>query len=321
MDMFWNLNWNIFGKKNSIKPIASETKNNTEAHNEGIQNSLYALISDTDKEENQDACGHYYDEKTGTRVMAIADGIGSNKHVAIGSRFVVDKALELIAADLQDNKEIIYTDIFAKIQAELTAMVVGDFADQLDSLNRKDFGTTLIIGVDTPETFTLAYVGNGCVYYMMGDFVKFPEANYLPWSVNNLLIPHSLPDEVTGQDTLCKYFSYLPTLIDQFVPTVITVSKNHHAGEIFIMGTDGVDSLDKHDEFAFSHNELMMTSSWRVSLLCDWIKKTLKSPSELSNDSLHQMLEKYMITLRNENRMDDDTTLGVFVSQKVLNGL
>jgi len=308
--------FNIFGIKKA-EQSGEDDRNGAESCLDDQRRSLCAVISDTEKEVNQDACGTYYDELSGTTVVAVADGIGSNKHVEAGSRFVVDKALELVSSCLERDAALDYTQIFSDIQAGLTAMVDREFSDQLSTISRKDFGTTLIVGVDTQDTFTIAYLGNGCAYYMMGDFVKFPDVNYLPWNINNLLVPHSLPDEVTGQEALCKYFSYKPAIIDQCVPTVISISKNHHAGEIFVIGTDGVDSLDKHDEFAFSHNELMMTSSWSMSLLCDRIKKTLESSSELSDELLYQMLEKYMITLRNEDRMDDDTTIGVIMSPKV----
>jgi hypothetical protein len=311
------MSWNLFSRKRVEEPPKDSVHDISEPNEEIPLRCICAVMSDTDKEENQDACGSFYDEITGITVLAVADGIGSNKHVATGSRFVTDKVLELIDSYLQDGLLLDFTRIFAKVQEELTAMVNQVFADQIETINRKDFGSTLIVAVDTPDTFTLAYVGNGCAYYMMGDFVQFPKNNYLPWKVNNLLVPHSLPDEITGQETLCKYFSYKPVLVDQCVPTVITVSKNHHAGELLIIGTDGVDSLDKHDEFAFNHNELMMTSSWSMSLLCDRIKKTLETASVINEDSLYQMLDKYMITLRNENRMEDDVTLGILMSPKV----
>ncbi len=307
----------LFNRKKTDKPTIVREDMGPTTQNEHFSRSVCAVMSDTEKEVNQDACGCFYDERTGTTIMAVADGIGSSKFVEIGSRFVVDKALELITTDLKKDISLDYTSIFANIQEQLTTMIDRDFAEQIDQIGRKDFGTTLVVGIDTTQTFTLAYIGNGCAYYMMGDFINFPEANYLPWSVNNLLVPHSLPDEATGQETLCKYFSYHPANTDQCVPTVITVSKNHYAGEIFIIATDGVDSLDKHDEFFFNHNELMMTSSWNVSLLLDWMRKYLNKGLEMDEGVLHQLLEKYMITLKNENRMYDDTTLGVIMSQKV----
>lgn len=289
-----------------------------EPQHDTVVPSLCAALSDTEKTLNQDACGYFSDNKTGITVVAVADGIGSSKHAEVGSRFVVNKALEIIASNLQDGKKFFdYTDIFAKIQEQLTEMVNRDFADHLESVGRKDFGTTLIVGVDYPEMFTLAYLGNGCAYYLTGDYTKFPsKGNYLPWRVNNLLLPHSLPDENTGQEALYKYFSYHLATADQCVPTVITVSKNHHSGEIFIIATDGVDSLDKHDEFVFYHDELMMTSSWKAHLLCESLKSVLEKTTAVDLESLNQMLKDYMMVLKKENRMDDDTTLAIIMSQK-----
>lgn len=283
-----------------------------------VPRSLCAIKSDTEKSVNQDACGCFCDENSRTIIMAVADGIGSNQYVEVGSRFVVDTVLELIASGLNNGQPLDYTSIFADVQEQLTAMIDRDYAGQTKDINRKDFGTTLIVGIDTPETFTLAYIGNGCAYYIMGDFVKFPDVFYLPWSVNNLLVPHSLPDEVTGQETLYKYFSYHPTNTDQCVPTVITVSKNHHAGEIFVIATDGLDSLDKHDGFAFNDDdELMIISSWSMSLLCSRLKKFLEESLTYDDVELGKTLDKYMITLRNEERMDDDVTIGIVMSPKV----
>lgn len=281
------------------------------------RHSLYAIKTDTKKNINQDAFEVFQHAESGTIIMALADGIGSSFFAEEGSKFVVEKAVDILKEEFQEGREIDYVDIFKRIQSGLTEMVKEKYYDQLTDINDHDFGTTLIVGIDSPDVFTLAYIGNGCAYYIQGDITYFPNVNYMPWGVNDLLTPHSLPNEVTGKDELCKYFCYRPTNVDQVVPTVITISKNHYAGEIFVLATDGLDSADKHDEFYYQDDNLYTKSSWSMSLFCRAIKDYLKTTSKIDDEGLSMVLDDYFNTLERENRMDDDTTIGIIVTSKV----
>ena len=146
--MLWS---SFFGRKKGKRSTDPAEPGCPKTKGGDISRSLCAVISETDKETNQDACGSFYDEMTGTTVLAVADGIGSNRHVAAGSRFVVDKVLERVETDLHEGKPLDFTVIFADVQRGLTEMVDREYAEETGTIGRKDFGTTLIVGVDTPR--------------------------------------------------------------------------------------------------------------------------------------------------------------------------
>ena len=136
-----------------------------------IEQTTFAAASDTDRlaEHNQDYCRTLFVPEANAKVIAIADGIGSAKYSEIGSRFVTGKALELIQKELMENAENIdFYALFANIQQALVKMIQKDYANELDSLASNSFGTTLILGIDTPDQFVTAYIGNGSVYHISG---------------------------------------------------------------------------------------------------------------------------------------------------------
>ena len=276
--------------------------------------SAYAIRTETPKANNQDAFKVFHDNESDTIIMAIADGIGSSRFAEDGSRYVVEKSIELLKDTIQYGNKIDFVDIFNRIESGLTKMVEENYSDHLDDINSHDFGTTLIVGVDSPEIFTLAYIGNGCAYCIQGDVTCFPNLNYMPWIVKDLLIPHSLPNSVNGKDELCRYFSYRPTNVNQTVPTVVTITKNHQAGEILVLATDGLDSADKHDEFYYQDDELYTKSSWNMSLLCSAVKEYLKTTPKVDDDGLSKLLSDFINTLDNDKRIDDDITIGIIVT-------
>lgn len=279
--------------------------------------SAYAIRTETPKANNQDAFKVFHDDESGTVILAIADGIGSSRFAEEGSRYVAEKSVELIKDASHNGSQIDFVDIFNRVQSGLTKMVEENHSDHLDDINSRDFGTTLIVGVDSPEVFTLAYIGNGCAYCIQGDVTCFPNSNCMPWIVKDLLIPHSLPNSVNGKDELCRYFSYRPTNVSQTVPTVVTITKNQQAGEIFVLATDGLDSADKHDVFYYQNDELYTKNSWNMSLLCISVKEYLKTTSKVDDDGLFKLLSDFINTLENEKRIDDDITIGIVVTRKV----
>ena len=305
----------LFRKRRKVATPISTPEIPLESTNK--QRSWYAIKSETQKAVNQDAYQDFHDDKSGTVVLALADGIGSSKHAEEGSRFVVDKAIELLKEEVQNGRNIDYLGIFNRIQLELTAMIEQKHEGQPDVINAYDFGTTLIVGVDAPDIFTLAYIGNGCAYYLQGDVTCFPNSNHFPWAINDLLTPHSLPNKTNGKDELCKYFCYHPTNVDQTVPTVVSISKNHHAGEIFVLATDGFDSCDKHDVFFYQNKVLFTNSCWNMSLLCKDIKAYLKTTQKIDDEGLTEVLTDYLDSQQNDDRMNDDTTIGIIVSTRV----
>lgn len=305
---FWRWRW--FNRKETSLKEPIEKK-------DGLANSCIALRSSSNRENNQDAFCQSSISKSNIHVIAIADGIGSAYKAEVGSQFVATKAVELVSQALISGKEVDYKEIFAETQKQLHQKVEAEFAADLSSLQSNSFGTTLIVAVDQPETFTIAYVGNGCAYHLFGNVTKFPADFYIPWNAINLLNPHTFPDKMSKKESLYKFVSYEVLDPEQLVPAIVSVNKCHDSGDIFVVGTDGLDSSD-HVMFGRANNAVWQVSKPNIHLFCTELQRLTESAAPVDEGHLGQMLEGFMDAMKKTGQMDDDTTVGIVVSAQAL---
>lgn len=291
-------------------------KKTTEKKDE-LANSCIALRSSSNRESNQDAFCQISISKSNINVMAVADGIGSAYKAEVGSQFVAAKAVELVSQAIVNDKEVDYKEIFAETQKQLHQKVAAEFADELPSLQSNSFGTTLIVAVDRPESFTVAYVGNGCAYHLFGNTTKFPADFYIPWNAVNFLNPHTFPDKTSKKESLYKFISYEVLTPDQLVPAIVSVNKCHDSGDIFVIGTDGLDSSD-HVMFGKANNAVWQVSKPNIHLLCQELQRLTESAAPVDEGHLGQLLGDFMDAMKNAGQMDDDTTVGIVISARAL---
>ena len=289
-----------------------------------------AVASDTLKPKNQDGYCEAYIEKYCARIIAIADGVGSSFNAEKGSRLVTSKAVELIKNAIEANGTVHFNSIFDKIQidfdgifnqiqAELDAQVESEYTDehQVAELKSASYGTTLIIGIDLPDRFIAAYVGNGSIWHVSGLFNTFPSMVCLPWNAINLLTPDTVMNG--GKEALYKIFFYKGEK-KHHKPTVLQISKlNETPGDIFILTTDGVYSSDHAIAAKDDEGEIWIPSTPQFGLLNDKLKTYVEGNEDINDDTLRQMLVRYLAHLKDAKIMDDDTTLAVFISNEAKN--
>lgn len=286
---------------------------------------IAAVASDTRKVKNQDGFCEVYLEKYQARIIAIADGVGSSFNAEKGSRLVTTKAVELVKEAIEANEtvnfnfifdkiQINFDEIFDHIQSALDAKVESDYTDehQLAELKPASYGTTLIIGIDLPDRFVAAYVGNGSIWHISGLFNTFPSAVCLPWNAVNLLKPDTIMSG--GKEALYKIFFHKGEK-KHHKPTVLQVSKlNESPGDIFILTTDGIYSSDHAIAAKDDEGEIWIPSTTQFSLLHDYLKAYVEGNEDLNDDTLKQLLVRYLAHIKETQIMDDDTTLGIFMS-------
>ena len=282
-----------------------------------LVHSCLAIRSSSNRANNQDAFCQSSISKSNINVMAVADGIGSAYKAEVGSQFVAKKAVELVSQAIVNGKEVNYKEIFAETQKQLHEKVAAEYANELPSLQSNSFGTTLIVAVDQPETFTIAYVGNGCAYHLFGNVTKFPADIYIPWNAVNLLNPHTFPDKISKKEALYKFISYEVLTPEQLVPAILSVNKCHDTGDIFVIGTDGLDSSD-HVMYGKANNAVWQASKPNIHLLCTELQRLAESPAPVDEGHLGQMLGDFLDVMKNAGQMDDDTTVGIVVSAQAL---
>lgn len=284
-----------------------------------------AVASDTRKSKNQDGFCEAYVQSCKARIIAIADGVGSSLYAEKGSRTVTTKAVELIKKAIESKEPVDFNEIFDEIsidfdtifdqvQSALDAEVESEFTDehQLSELKPASYGTTLIVGIDLPDRFIAAYVGNGSIWHVSGLFNTFPKIVSLPWNAVNLLNPDTIMSG--GKEALYKIFFYKGKK-KHHRPTVLQISKQAEApGDIFILTTDGVYSSDHAIAAKDVEGDIWIPSTTQLGLLYDALKTYVEGNDDINDESLKRMLDTYLAHIKEAKIMDDDTTLGIFIS-------
>jgi serine/threonine protein phosphatase PrpC len=300
--------------KDSVK---SKTCSPDKQNKEIIENlSIVASGTMSNKPVGQDACKNIFVENGKAHIVAVADGLGSHPHAEKGSRFVVDKAVELLESALMSgNDRIDFDEVFKQIQGALDKHIeqlLPKLPDSDKLIPEECFGTTLIVGIDYPDRFVAAYVGNGAIFNISGYFAEFPPVIYLPWNAINMLNPHTV--EQDGREALYKLFSWKGKT---YSPTVFEIQKNRDIpGEIFVLTTDGVYSSDHSIPGKDSEGAIWIPSSITTERLFEFLKDYLLQ-SSISESSLEQAIKiKYLSELKRNKEMDDCTTVGIIITEK-----
>lgn len=271
--------------------------------------STVAVRSDTLKEKNKDGFCEKYIPSLNIHVIAVADGIGNMRYCDVASRFIAQQTVSMVVEALTNGKEVDFTAIFQQAQSDMKEMIEHKYPGQYSS---DSFGTTLILGVDYPDRFTAAYVGNGSIMQISGFFSTFSDLICLPWNAINLLNPHTI--EQDGREALYKFFSYGSSSSD-VTPSVIDVAKTtERPGDIFVITTDGVHSADHDVPGTDDSGQIWIPADNRLKRLYDQLKDYLLNGNEIDDKSLGEMLEAYLEQMKGAGEMDDDTTLGIVVS-------
>ena len=274
---------------------------------------IAAVSSDTRKVKNQDGFCETFVECCIARIIAIADGVGSSYKSEVASHYVTKKAVELIKdAVISDENHIDFEKIFDDIQAGLDAEIEEKYASELSELKLSSFGTTLIVGIDFPDRFVAAYVGNGSIWHVSGYFNKFPSVVCLPWNAVNLLNPDTTM--VGGKEALYKIFYYKGKKKSHY-PTVLQISKLREApGDMFILTTDGVYSSDHAIASKDETGDIWVPSTAQYGLLYDMLKEYVEGSEEITDERLKAKIDTYLAHINEAQIMDDDTTLAIFIS-------
>lgn len=300
-----------FRTEHARKDIPPITENAASGH------TVFAMASDTNRSaaENQDACCARGNAESHIRIVTIADGIGSSLHAKEGSCFVARTAVDLVAAALDINPEVPdFLPIFSDIQSRLRDMVANSYAGELSTLPDDSFGTTLLVGIDFPDEFVAAYVGNGAIYHLSGFFAEFPKSICLPWNSVNVLNPHSIPHD--GQETLYKFFCYNARSY-QYSPSVIRIKKDMKTpGDIFLLATDGIDSADQCKPVIDKQKNIYVPTSRPMDEFYAYLKLFLQGKMPVTDVTLQDMLQQFLHNMKEAGMLGDDSTLGVFISAK-----
>jgi len=279
-----------------------------------FQRGLMAAATTSNKPLNQDAFAMTKKEHPLLAGVVVADGLGSHFGAEIAATVVarvISEELDVSASRQVPDMQRVFAKAWRSIGDHVDAHSDGLPAD-LDWQNA--FGTTALCAVETIDALTMAYVGNGGIFHLRGNFNTFPKSQLLPWSALNYLNPHTIPRD--GKNAMYKLVAPRsgPSEIS---PTVMTMSKDEsYFGDIIVCCTDGIYSYDQVEIGLDDQRRVWISGEASVSRLFEALNGFFEG--ELTDEALAKCLNAYLANLKSSNLVTDDCTIGLLITQKAL---
>lgn len=281
------------------------------------ENSLIATLYVSKKKTNEDYVDTFKNEKLNIKGVIVADGIGSQPMAHLGSKFCVTKLKELLE-NCKSYDDLNITKFFTNVAEALKENHKKEYDELQKGTDKKlsdAFGTTLICAIELEGKFIIAYVGNGSVWHLRGNFPELlHERRLFPWCALNYLNPHSI--ENGGKPSLYKFISY-NACKEQVTPSIIQIQKdNNFYGDVLIITTDGISSNDQVFVGKDKTETIWIEGEDKLIKLLHRLKNFLQK-EELNMDKLKQTINEYSEEIK--NNIDDDSTFGVIISNQIIN--
>lgn len=279
---------------------------------ENLQASELPVVgcySVTEKSINRDAYNIIRNDKLLLNGVIIADGIGNNEGVDEAALFVVDflkeqteqlEYIERLSLDIMfENCKTAFNRRFRSV------------------ISNQQFGTTAIVALEYTyegrNKIKVAYVGNGAIWHIKGNFNHFTENQKFPWNCVNYLNPHSV--EQNGKEALYNCISL--GVKNYSGPSCIDFSCDPEFGDIIMICTDGIYSYDQLGCSEDGFGEIWLQYSVKMTMFYKYLTDYFKQ-GNCSNETLEKMLNNYLNELKEMNLLDDDATLGLIISTKAM---
>lgn len=182
-------------------------------------------------------------------------------------------------------------------------------------------GTTMIFAAlvsnQTPTRLKFAYLGNGGIVQLPGDYSELPssygDANKF-YRYSNLLIPH-----VDKEGILLKHVSH-HSEPEHLIPTFIELTPSGPNGDIILLFSDGIGSLEDEIGVQDEHGRIWRNQSENVVLIIeklhDWLKSNYNS---VTDENLNSFINQTLQSLKDLKKLEDDASLGLIINEDVLN--
>ena len=279
-----------------------------------LDKTLLAAATRSAKARNEDACAIVRNGQAGLNAIIVADGVGSHYGADQAATLAVEAVRQSLLA-AQPDRLPTPNDLIQAAQRELARHLEAHKAELPDRLHADNaFGTTLLCAIETDGQIQLAYTGNGALLHLRGNFNHFPPSQLVPWSVMNYLNPHSLMSG--GRNAL---YHIVSPFIAPAGFTALSLSKDDKLfGDIVVASTDGLCSFDQ----AATGQDMDQGRTWiqvepRLLILLERLGQFLRG-GDYRDEALEQALNAYLDELVEKGLTDDDCTLAVLVTARVL---
>jgi PPM family protein phosphatase len=278
------------------------------------ERSLLAVATATNKKLNQDACAVVRHEAYALDGIVVADGVGSHYGAELASTTCVASIRETLesASDIEINLHCAFSRAREALAAAIAAQT-NELPPELDWNNA--FGTTLLCAFESLHSIRLAYVGNGAIFHIRGNFNIFPENHLVPWTALNYLNPHTLPKN--GKNVLYKILSPRGSM-PEATPTVLTLTKDEHLfGDIILVCSDGIYSYDQAAIGTDADGRVWISAEESIRLFFTHLKKFFEADI-YTDAALTSALGGYLDDIRSKQLMTDDCSIGLLITPAAL---
>lgn len=255
---------------------------------------MYFSVKYIDVKLNQDYAD--FTESKNKKSLILCDGIGEFKDSGIAAKLVVEqfimKGYSMLSELLEDNK--------------------------LHDLKAPNFvgGTTFICATNKKQTnkIKLEYLGNGGIIHFHGDYAKNTNTTE-PYRYGELMIPHISPN-----GALTKHISHNSGKIE-FASTKIDINLNYITGDILLLFSDGISSLEDKVILKDDQNRFWRNENPAIQLILIELDSFLKLNNKVENfkERLIEFNNNILLKLKKEDYLEDDASLGIIITDNVLN--
>lgn len=255
---------------------------------------MFFSVKHIDVKRNQDYADFSINEIT--KSLVLCDGIGEFADSGKVSKVVVD---QFIGKNYFKLSELIVDNELVKLKNDNT---IG--------------GTTFISAVNknNSNSIKLEYLGNGGIIHLHGDFATNVNTEE-PYRYGEIMIPHISPNGV-----LTKHISYNSEKIE-LASSTIELNLNYITGDIILLFSDGISSLEGKVILRDNENRFWRNENPAIQLILKELDLFLKSNN--STDAFQEKLIEFNQTilkkLKTENYLEDDASLGIVITENVLN--
>lgn len=255
---------------------------------------MYLSASHIDIKKNQDYAD--FSKEDNYKSLILCDGIGEFEDSRFIAEFVVERMLEKQYMTLKD-------------------FLLNENLQQHKDKGVKA-GTTIIQAslYKKSQIVKIGYLGDGGIIHLPGDFGKLPHSEH-PYRYNEIMLPHNSPD-----GALTRHISHHSTK-NELTPGEIDLKLNHPSGDILLLFTDGISTLDekvilKDDVGRFWRNE-PETIQFILKDLDKLLKETDNSGNQFQ-EALVSFNKNILQKLKDADLLQDDASLGIIITARVL---
>lgn len=164
------------------------------------------------------------------------------------------------------------------------------------------------------DKIQIEYLGNGGVVHLYGDFSTNVNSDE-PYRYGEIMIPHISPN-----GALTKHISHNSNKPER-ASSMITMNLNYFTGDIILLFSDGISSLEDKVILKDNENRFWRNENPAIQLILKELDLFLISNNNQATfqEGIIEFNQVILEKLKTENYLEDDASLGIIITENVLN--